>query len=267
MRRIASWTQTYGNNRFLNMQLLQYDKIGSHIRCSCDYIIFSFHNCSSDMFEKSKEILEKIFPKDKLIIMTFNDCSYLDCYRNIVKKTNDLGCTDILQIQDDQHGINSKFNIENLKNIDDIVTIYRNNENIHFFHIFGDEGLPKPWLVTHEKLNYNEIEVYKFDSRDYKKGDKSIYSWNDGTYFINLNLINQLLHLPNIPSDVWHMELFLKYVLDNSLIYRWGTNQVIFKASNLFGRNVNRTLTVHDNLKRFFGETSDWDIIQSMIEM
>jgi len=36
------------------------------------------------------------------------------------------------------------------------------------------------------------------------------------------------------------MELLLKYIFDNNRFYRYGTNKVLFKASNLYGRNVNK---------------------------
>ena len=44
MKNIISWTQTYGDKRILNMQLLEYDVIGNYLRNKCKYIIFSFHN-------------------------------------------------------------------------------------------------------------------------------------------------------------------------------------------------------------------------------
>ena len=58
MKNIISWTQTYGSERILNMQLLEYDVIGNYLRNKLKYIIFSFHNCPDSFYEKC-EIIKK----------------------------------------------------------------------------------------------------------------------------------------------------------------------------------------------------------------
>lgn len=143
MKKLVSWTQTYGNERILNMKLLQYDTIGNYIRNKCDYIIFSFHNCPENIFNESSDILSNLYIHSKLILIKYDNISYLCCYQNIMKKVSELGCTDILQIQDDQHGINSRENLKNLSYIDNIIEIYKSNKNIKYLNIFSNEGLPK----------------------------------------------------------------------------------------------------------------------------
>ena len=249
------------------MQLLEYDVIGNYLRNKCKYIIFSFHNCPDHIYQESTKILKKIYNKGKLMLIRFNNCSYLECYRNIIIKCTELNCTDICQIQDDQHGINSNENINNLKDLDDIIKTYKTNSNIEHLHIFGEESNPKPNLIPIDTIKINNVELYKYDSRDFKKCN--IYSWNDGTYIININLIEKLLDLihknivnyPEVNSyrSVWFCELFLKQLFDNNKFYRYGTNKVLFKASNLFGRNVNKVMTQEENLFRFFGETNHWN--------
>ena len=260
---ILSWTQTYGNERLLNIKILQYDTLGIHIRNQCSYIIFSFHNVGDVIFKQCEEILKKIFCKEKLIILEFKNISYLQCYKNIVKKTRELKCTDILQIQDDQHGINSVKNINHLENINIILDEYKNNEKMQYLHLFEDENLPKTRLQPVEVKINNDINFYKYDSRDYKK--INVYSWNDGVYIINLQLLEKLILNNNIPNDVWSMELYLKNLLDNNMIYRWGTQKVLFGVSNLYGRNITKNLSVHDNLFRYFGETNFWEDIKKII--
>lgn len=257
MKNIISWTQTYGNKRLLNMQLLEYDVIGNYLRNNCKYIIFSFHNCPDDIYEESTKIIKKIYNEDKLILMRFNNCSYLECYRNIIIKCKELNCTDICQIQDDQHGINSIDNTNNLKDLDDIIKTYEINENMDYLHIFSEEGKPKSNLIPIDTIKINNVEFYKYDSRDFKKCN--IYAWNDGTYIININIIEKMLFINNIPTDVWHIELLFNNIFSNNKFYRYGTNKILFKASNLFGRNVNTKISPEENLFRFFGETNYWD--------
>jgi len=257
MKNIISWTQTYGSDRILNMQLLEYDVIGNYLRNKCKYIIFSFHNCPDHIYQESSKILTKLYNKDKLILLKFNDCSYLECYKNIIIKCKELNCTDICQIQDDQHGINSNENTNNLKDLDDIIETYKINYDIKYLHIFGDEGKPKSNLIPINTFKINNVEFYKYDSRDFKKCN--MYGWNDGTYIININMIEKLLSTRHMPEDVWRMELFLKQLFDNNRFYRYGTNKVLFKASNLYGRNVNKKKSPEENLFRFFGETNHWN--------
>lgn len=272
MKKIVSWTQTYGDKRILNMQLLEYDVIGNYLRNKCNFIIFSFHNCPDHIYKESSKILTKIYTKDKLILIKFNNYSYLECFKKILEiSSKKLNCTDILQIQDDQHGINSNNNTNNLKDVDDIIQTYNNDKNMEFLHIFGDEGKPKPNLIPIETIKINNVELYKYDSRDFKKCD--IWGWNDGTYIININFIEQLLCKKNMPSDVWNIEGVLKNIFDNNKFYRYGTNKVLFKASNLFGRNIcyysqklGRKISPEENLFRFFGETEYWNShIKNMI--
>jgi len=265
MKNIVSWTQTYGSNRLINLQLLEYDVIGNYLRNKCKYIIFSFHNCPDYIYQKSIEILKKLYNEDKLILIQFNNCSYLQCYRNIIIKCKELNCTDICQIQDDQHGINSNENINNLKNLDDIIQTYKINNNIEYLHIFGEQSKPRPNLIPIDTIKINNVEIYKYDTRDFKKCN--IYAWNDGTYIININIIEELLFIKNIPSDVWRIELLFKNIFDNMQFYRYGTNKVLFKASNLFGKNINKKVSPEKNLFRFFGETKYWNShIKNMIK-
>lgn len=261
MKKICSWTQTYGNSRILNFQLLQYDTIGNYTRNKCEYIIFSFHNCPDNFYEESIAILKDLYPKNKLITIRFNGCTYLDCVKRIILKTVELGCDSILQIQDDQHAINSKENLNNLQVIDEILNVYKESKDMLHLHIFGNESLPKDKLQPVETKVADKVTFYKYDSRHFKNVNQ--YAWNDGTYIINVSLLNQLLNVKNIPTNVWQLELTLKYIYDNYEFYRWGTDKILFKASNLFGRNINRNISPEENIERFFGETDQWPEIKA----
>jgi hypothetical protein len=75
--KISSFTQTYGDKRLTELYLLQYDTIGNYFRNKCDLIVFSFHNCPEHFIKIGKMILEKIYSKDKLLLLTYNNISYL----------------------------------------------------------------------------------------------------------------------------------------------------------------------------------------------
>ncbi len=263
MKKVVSWTQTYGEKRLLNIQLLKFDTIGNVLRNKCEFIIYSFHNCSDTFFHNSEHILKQMFNESKLILIRYNDITYLECFRKIIEKIESLNCSDILQIQDDQHGINSIANITNISDLDIIFEEYQKNRDIQFMHLFSNEALPNDDFLPMEVIEKNKVLFYKYKSTEFRK--KGVYSWNDGTYIISIQFIKHLLYQKNIPHNVWHIELFLKAIFDKIQFIRWGTNKVLFKASNLFGKNTNQNLTVSENLYRFFGETNDWDKIQLLI--
>lgn len=263
MKKLVSWTQTYGDKRLLNLQLLNYDIVGNYIRNKCNYIIFSFHNCPDNFYNSSKKILENLYCNKKLILLRFNNISYLQCYKNIIEKVEQLNCSDILQIQDDQHGINNNENVKNLENINIILELYKSNENIKHLHLFGEESIPKSNLQPIEIINKYNIELYKYNSTHFQR--YKIFAWNDGTYIIDNNLIDKLLNIKNIPDDVWRLEIYLKNIYDNNIFYRWGSNKIFFKASNLFGKNINHKISREENLFRFFGETDKWNDLKNLI--
>ena len=262
--KVASFTQTYGNERILELLLLNYDIIGNTFRNKCDKIIFSFHNCSNDFLIKGKHILENLYSTEKLIILEYNNISYLQTIKNTLKTLKDMDIYYILQIQDDQHGINSNLNIQNLNDINIVFEFIKLYKPL-YLHIFGNEGDPmfnniKPLQIINKT---NNIEFYNYDSREFKKNN--IYSWNDGTYFSTIDFLINLFNIKNLPENVWDLEHALKYIFDTNMINRWGTNKLFFKASNLHGRNINHTISIYDNLYRFFGELNNWDEIKQII--
>ena len=268
---VASFTQTYGNQRILELLLLKYDKIGNTFRNKCDKIIFSFHNCPIEFIVKGKAILENIYSSDKLIILEYNSISYLETIKKTLENIKNMNIDYILQIQDDQHGINSSKNIEQLHNIN-LVFNFLNNKKPNFLHIFGNEGDPtfnnmKPLeIYKNDEVNddINNIEFYNYNSKDFI--NHNIYSWNDGTYFANIDFLINIFNIKGLPENVWDLEHALKYIFDNNSINRWGTNKLFFKASNLHGRNINNKISIYENLQRFFGELDEWENIRIIIK-
>ena len=265
MKKIVSWTPTHGNERVFNFKLLKYDTVGQYVRNKCEYIIFSFHNCPDNIYNECVDLVKEIYSMEKLILLRFNNCSYLQCYKNIIQKIVDLNCTHIYKTTDDEYGLNTKENINNLKDIDDIFDYYKNNDIIHL-QLGGDYCIPKQNLQPIETIQVNKVLLYKYDTTHFK--NCNIYGWTDDAYIIDINIMNNLLHIQNLPNDIWGIELALKNIFDNkNFFYKWGTNKLLFKGSNLMGRNINRKMTPVNNLARFFGETEHWkDIIKLTIE-
>ena len=120
-------------------------------------------------------------------------------------------------------------------------------------------------IFTNDSTNNstNDIEFYNYNTKDFAKNN--IYSWNDGTYFANVDFLINIFNTKNLPENVWDLEHALKYIFDNNSLNRIGTNKLFFKASNLHGRNINNKINSHDNLQTFFGELDDWENIKNII--
>ena len=80
-------------------------------RNSCDYIVFSFHNCSCEKIDKSK-IIQEIYQSDKLIFLEYNNISY---EHSILKSIEKM-----------RHNVYEEVNIETVSFIN------TNLMNLHF---------------------------------------------------------------------------------------------------------------------------------------
>src|SRR5271155_118219 len=173
---ITSFTQTYGDKRILELELLRYDQVGSYFRNKCDYIIFSFHNCPKEFINRGKLILHSLYSKEKLIILEYSDCSYLESMRATLTKIKEKNIDYVLQIQDDQHGLNNFENINNFSSIDSIFS-FLNKNSPDYLHIFESEGDKKHNKLTPvEETLLGEVVFYKYKSTDFKNAN--IFSWN-----------------------------------------------------------------------------------------
>lgn len=129
-----------------------------------------------------------------------------------------------------------------------------------------------------QTIEYKSVIFYKYNSKDFK--NENIFSWNDGVYIIDINLLDNLFNLArdNLKQNPQYSktingscrtidfcEIFLKNIYDNNNIIKYGTNQIIFKASNLYGWYINKKMTPENNLFRFFGELNSWPNIKELI--
>jgi len=254
MRKIGCISQTYGDSRLLEINCIAYDRVGTALRNCIDEISFTFHNSPPEFKETAKEILSNIY-ETPVIFREYDGISYYDSIMTQLTTMKTEGFTDILLIQDDQYGLYINNNIEKVKTI---VDFYRNNLDMTFLHIFSKEGYPSKNRLPMSKLYHDGIIFNKFDSRDFKKD--GIWSYNDGTYLASIDFLLTLLSPTSnfqIPSNVWHLEMYCKMVLDNNPIERWGVQEELFQAANFHGKNIS-PIPFYDNLYRFFGQHEDF---------
>lgn len=116
--------------------------------------------------------------------------------------------------------------------------------------MYGDQSIPSlPFLVPGETRKINDVNFYKYDSTDFKNAN--IYSWNYGVYIAKIDFLLNIFSM-QLPTDAWNIELALKNLFDCNGFTRWGTECIIFKASNMNGINITKS-GLETNLRRFFG--------------
>jgi len=252
----ASFTQTYGDKRRSEINLLKYDNIGNLFRKKCDLIIFSFHNCSKSIITEFIDISKTLYPEEKLRVLIYNNCSYLDSIKNTILYLIKNNIDYILQIQDDQFGLNNTENNSNIINNVNTIFTFIETKKPQYFNMLsnhGDKNVNK--MKVYEEFYLNNIEFYKYNSKEFRY----CYSFNDGTFLASIELLKILYFLPNLPENIWDLENSLcKYFLANNFD-RWGMNKVIFGHLCIHGKNVMLINERKEELQKYFKDLEMWD--------
>lgn len=256
--KIASFTQTYGNDRLLELLLTKYDKVGNYFRFKCDYIIFSFHNVSEDIKKKVKPYLEEMYPH-KLIILEWDNISYRQTLKNLITILENLKVDYIFELQDDQFGINNKDNYKFLPKVD-LIFKFLAKAKPNYLNLYDTEGDSDKHNLIIDQINQvtdslNSLSFYKYPTYQYET--QNMFSFNFGVYMCKLSFYKHLVYLNHEKDDPWHMEVFIKRYFDQQPLFRWGIKQRLFFASNIHGVNKSQ-LPLMDNLKQFFEGVDRW---------
>jgi hypothetical protein len=257
---IASFTQTYGSNRISEIELLKHDQVGNEFRNKCDKIIFAFHNCPQYIIDKSIEILKMLYAADKLQILIYNNISYHDTLLETISFLKKNTIEYMLLIQDDQFGINNEYNLNHLENIDTIFKFINSRKpyylNIHSNH--GDKNINN--VNTIEEIKIDDVEFYNY----YTNTFDYVYSYNDGTHFITIEFLKNLLLKCN-SSDVWGLENERNAIFKNNHFQRWGMNKVMFNQLPIHGIHKMDEKDRSNEIDYFFSGKEDWNLFKEYI--
>ena len=250
-KKIVSFTQTYGNERYVEILLQKYDKVGQYMRNKCDKIIFSFHNCSLEIIEKSKKYLSEIYDNDKLEFLIYDNMDYLTSIRKTMSYLKSIDVTDILFMNDDEYFLNNDYNLNNLHLLDILFDYYIKN-NITWFSLYGQET-PKNKKQKQCIVINDELNIYSYSTLEYKKDNS--YAWSQTTALYSLNFCIDLYN-NKLPDDSWNIEETFSYYFHTHDYERYGCNIELVRAINLHGHNLSE-LNLYDNLHRFFFKETD----------
>ena len=250
-KKIVSFTQTYGNERYVEILLQKYDKVGQYMRNKCDKIIFSFHNCSLEIIEKSKKYLSDIYDSNKLEFLIYDNIDYLTSIRKTMSYLKSIDVTDILFMNDDEYFLNNDYNLNNLHLLDILFDYYIKN-SITWFSLYGQET-PKNKKQKQCIVINDELNIYSYSTLEYKKDNS--YAWSQTTALYSLNFCIDLYN-NKLPDDSWNIEETFSYYFHTHDYERYGCNIELVRAINLNGHNLSE-LNLYDNLHRFFFNETD----------
>lgn len=266
----AAFTQTHGEERILEIQLLSNDLICNHIRNKCDLIIFSFHNSPREFIDKCKSLLEDKFEKNKLMFIEFNDISFRNCIESVLDLLIEKDIDYFMQIEDDTYGINNVENVSKMDHYNDI-QMFLKEMNPDYLTLYGEHGTmdfnSNTCIRQHKTKN---LQFNCFDSSCLHRSLKNnhCYSFCAWSFIIKVKLYKCFFSkMPKNINNPWQIELFVKHIFDNNKIHKWGIESTFIRSTNFHGVSINRSMTLYDNIKRFFEEHPNWNEIVKHIEV
>ena len=205
--KMAAFTQIYGDEGELEIQLMKYDTLGRYVRNLCHEIVFSFHICSESFIKKVRPIITKLYPN---VIFIYYPCmTYLKSFQETLLKMRENGIDDVLNINLDVYGFNALFNFKNITHIDDIVEEYKMRPDIKWLNVYGPVSL-------HHKNKINKVDFY------------TSMELNSEAFAANVDFLLNILNT-DLPSEA----MTLKCVLKDVPFDCWGVKNVIFKKINM----------------------------------
>ena len=184
----VSWTQTYGNDRKDLVTYQMKDEKLVRFKNMLDLNLYSFHNCNDAVVNHFWNVNRL---KD-IKVFRFNDCSYTECVRQIVKYLNGILCDFLFFAQDDALSIEQidyKLLLGSIKEGDYVSLGYQRSDF---------ESVP---------MNYDGL-FYTYTSQSFYY--EGFWALDDSPYLADFNVVKNIydetyLSQPNI----WKAEMYL----------------------------------------------------------
>jgi hypothetical protein len=223
---IASFTQTYSNNRNILYHYHNKDNTDIYFRNKLDKNYYVFHNSSKNYQDCicQGNYLSNI---NNLSIISYNDISYTQTIFKTLQKCKEDGVKYLFFLQDDV------FPLVDDNIIDELLLFIKNNSfdmlNIEVANI----KLDAPIVYSSENL-----KIYDTTSDDFKA--KKIWSFDDGPYVASLDFLMTKIYddIFFSKNDIWSAEIYLHDRVGENKIERLSTNLSIFKRMTIVGPNA-----------------------------
>jgi hypothetical protein len=249
MNKIAVFTQTYENDR---QEIFDYKvKDKNFIAFIKNFDSFlSFHNCSDDTINSLKE--KQLGYNNYLI---YNNINYAETLNITLNKFLDEGYNKFLFLQDDCFSVQKNYNFyDNLK-------IFLENENYDMISLCDvySQNLLKDYYECEKYISgssqdetivdnipdkyffksYDLLKIYKTNSSELAMSILDNYPpYNDGPFCADIEFFKNILGTNFInQNSVWNLENYLLEKVKHNPIVKYSCNALLFRNSNIIGRN------------------------------
>jgi hypothetical protein len=229
---IASFTQTYGNEREVGQRSMLYkaqarDERMIEFKNMLDINIFSFHDNHQSEIEEYKSLNNV----KKAVYLEHYDVTYTDTIRELLRQLEILGVTHLFWTQDDS------FSAENedldLGELLDYVKGFKENFMINL--------AVDPEYLNHLQLPTDELKtftVHHSNTKDFSRAGK--FAMDDSPYIATMDVV-ELIYGEYYLEDqrtIWRVEENMAEHCASWKIPRFIPDRELFRNYNIIGRTV-----------------------------
>lgn len=229
---IASFTQTYGNERDLHYRDVLYEAYAKDERLIAfknllDVNFHSFHNCDQRLIDKYKA-LNKV---KKTVYLEFGEVTYGDTIRELLRQLDILGVTHLFFSQDDSFsGPGRSVDLVELLDY-----VYSFQENFMVNLAVDPEYLNYPDIPTDEHKTFT---VHHSNTKDFARACK--FAMDDSPYIATMDVVHRIYDERYLSDrrTIWRVEESMADHCASFAIPRYILDQITFKNYNIIGYNL-----------------------------
>lgn len=229
---IASFTQTYGNERDLGHRDKLYEAYGRDSRLiefknMLDVNIHSFHDCEIGVINKYKS-LNRV---EKSIYLEHQDISYGGTIKELLRQLKILGVTHLFFSQDDTFSMDNE-SIDFMELLDYVKSF---KENFMLSLAYDKEFINSPEM-PYEK--HESFTVHFSNTKDFGRAER--FPMDDSPYIATMDIVRRIYgdYYMSDQRPIWNIEETLAQFCGSYRIPRFILDNPLFKNYNIIGRNT-----------------------------
>ena len=229
---IASFTQTYGNERDLHYRDVLYEGYARDSRLiefknMMDVNFHSFHNCDQRLIDKYKA-LNKV---EKTVYLEHGEVLYTDTIRELLRQLDILEVTHLFFSQDDT--FSGEDRTVDLVELLDYVKGFKENFMVNL--------AVSPKYLNHVELptdKHRTFTVHHSNTKDYARACK--FAMDDSPYIATMDMVKRIYgdYYLNDKRTIWRIEENMADHCASFSIPRYILDKITFKNFNIIGYNL-----------------------------
>lgn len=229
---IASFTQTYGNERDLHYRDVLYEGYAKDSRMiefknMMDVNFHSFHNCDQRLINKYKS-LNKV---KKTIYLEHGEITYGDTIRELLRQLDILGVTHLFFTQDD-----SFSGPDRTIDLSELLEYVKGFDKNFMMNLAVDlEYLNHIKLPT---IKHKTFTVHHSNTKDFARACK--FAMDDSPYIATMDIVHRIYgeYYLSDKRTIWRIEENMADHCASFAIPRYILDKITFKNYNIIGFNL-----------------------------